>query len=552
MPLAISIQDFTMSKKSLLSADNVTYEFASGRTLFKGIRVGITEGERIALIGSNGVGKSTFLKILAGLIKPTFGSVIREGIVYYLPQVSTIRQEIKENTVLHFLSSLTDEWWDIENILETKFRTSINISLPVISLSGGELTKLFLAIGLSRHPSLLLLDEPTNHMDFAALEALKNFLVEFTGAFVIVSHKPFFLDQVVNTTWELTDSGLNVYGGNYSAYKSQKETELKVATRTREVAKKELKRARDAALEEQKRAARSRREGRLQAQNRSMGKAARDFFANRASASAGSASKKHEAAVAKATQKLFDSKIKTNKVTLVRLEEGNSNKGRSLIDIQGADLKIGNQLLIENIQLHISSGERIALSGANGSGKSSLIKAVLGIGQNKCKAFLESGKLLVARGIKVVYLDQTYELVNRELTILENVQKANSSLEYQLLRQQLGHFLFFNDQVNKKADILSGGELARLALAIISVSEIDLLVLDEPTNNLDLETVAQIIEALSEYQGAIWVISHDIEFLSKIQINKAFKIKDCGWQSTVYLPDEAEKYYQELLESASV
>jgi len=484
-------------------------------------------------------------------MEPSSGSVVRECIVYYLPQVNTIRQEIKAITVFNFLSSISDDWWEIENILEAALGTSIDMSLPVGSLSGGELTKLFLAIGLSRHPSLLLLDEPTNHMDFAALETLKNFLVGFTGGFVIVSHKPFFLDQVANTTWELTESGLKVYSGNYSAYKTQKETELKVAIRTHEVAKKELRRVRDAALEEQKRAARSRRKGRLQAQDRSMGKAERDFFANRASTSAGSASKKHEESVAKATQKLLDSKIKTNKVTLVRLEEGSSKKGRNLIDIQGADLKIGSLLLIENIQLHISSGERIAISGANGSGKSSLIKAVLGIGQDNCQAFFESGKVLVARGMKVVYLDQTYELVNRELTILENVQKANSSLEYQLLRQQLGHFLFFNDAVNKKAEILSGGELARLALAMISVSEIDLLVLDEPTNNLDLETVAQIIEALSEYQGAIWVISHDIDFLSNIQINKAFKIKDCGWQSTVYLPDEAEKYYQELLESPS-
>lgn len=327
-----------MDRKSLLTADNITYELASGRSLLKGIRAGITHGEKIALIGANGVGKSTFLKILAGQFQPTEGSVIRDVSVYYLPQVSTIGQETKENTVLNFIGSLSDEWWEIGNILEAKLGTSLDMSLPVGSLSGGELTKLFLAIGLSRDPSLLLLDEPTNHMDFAALETLKNFLKSFTGAFVIVSHKPFLLDQVANTTWELTQSELKVYGGNFSAYKAQKETELQVALRTHELAKKELQRALYSSLEEQKRAARSRKEGRLQAQDRSMGRLERDFFANKASASAGSAAKKHEAAIAKATQKLEDSKMRTNKVTLVRLEEGSSKKGRNLVNIQGAHL----------------------------------------------------------------------------------------------------------------------------------------------------------------------------------------------------------------------
>jgi ATPase subunit of ABC transporter with duplicated ATPase domains len=537
-----------MDRKFLLSADNITYEFASGRTLFKGIRAAIAAGEKVALIGSNGVGKSTFIKILAGQTLPTSGEIVRDRAVYYLPQISTIAQNIKENSVLNFLSSLSDEWWEIGNILETKLDTSLDMSLPVGSLSSGELTKLFLAIGLSTEPSLLLLDEPTNHMDFAALETLKKFLIEFSGAFVIVSHKPFFLDQVVNTTWELSESGLKVYGGNYSAYKTQKETELEVALRTQELAKKELKRVRETALEEQKRAARSRREGRLQAHDRSMGKSAKRYFESRASATAGSASKKHEAAVNKATQSLIDSKIRTHKATLVHLEQGSSKKGKSLIDIQGANLKIGDEFLLKDIQFHISSGERIAISGANGSGKSSLIKAILSIGEENCPTSLEAGKVLVSKDMKVVYLDQTYDLVDRNLTILGNMQTANSNLEYQLLRQQLGHFLFFNDEVNKKADLLSGGELARLALATISISETDLLVLDEPTNNLDLETVAQIVEALSEYEGAILVISHDLDFLSKVQITKAFKIKHKALQTTVYLPDKQEEYYRELLE----
>ncbi|MDF5734046.1 MAG: ATP-binding cassette domain-containing protein [Rhizonema sp. PD38] len=157
---------------------------------------------------------------------------------------------------------------------------------------------------------------------------------------------------------------------------------------------------------------------------------------------------------------------------------------------------------------------------------------------------------VLAKGLKAVYLDQTYELVNREQTILQNIQAANPNLSYQLLRQQLGHFLFKNDEVNKLASVLSGGELARLAIAIISISEIDLLIFDEPTNNLDIETVDQMVEGINEYQGALWVISHDLDFLSRIDITQAFKLSPRlhTLQMTAHLPEESEQYYQELLD----
>ncbi|WP_016872718.1 ATP-binding cassette domain-containing protein [Chlorogloeopsis fritschii PCC 9212] len=186
----------------------------------------------------------------------------------------------------------------------------------------------------------------------------------------------------------------------------------------------------------------------------------------------------------------------------------------------------------------------MAIAGANGSGKSSLAKAILDSSE---EAFFESGEVLLSPTMKAVYLDQTYALINREKTILENMQAANSNLNYQLLRQQLGHFLFKYDDVNKSASVLSGGELARLALAIISISEIDLLILDEPTNNLDIETVEQVVEGINEYQGALWVISHDLDFLSRINITKAFKLSQQAIQMTRYLPKESEQYYQELL-----
>jgi ATPase subunit of ABC transporter with duplicated ATPase domains len=533
-----------MQKKSILLAENLAYELSLDRTLFQKIQVSIEAGDRIALVGRNGVGKSTLLKILADHIRSSVGSVWSNGVVYYLPQISTIRQEITADTVLDFLISISDEWWKIEEILQTQFDTNINLYLPITNLSGGELTKLFIAIGLSQQPNLLLLDEPTNHMDLQALENLKQFLQNFTGAFVIVSHKPFFLDQVTDVTWELTPDALKVYGGNFSQYREQKQIELEAALRSHEIARKELKRTQTTAIQEQQRAAQSSRNGRAKFLNGSIDRMAAGLIKSKAEVSTGTAKKKHEAAVAKANEKVAETKIKTTKVTSIQLEEKNQ-KHRNLINIQGANLRVSERLLIQNIQLHVSSSDRIAIVGANGSGKSSLVKAILGM-ENQT-IVLDSGEVLLAPAMKAVYLDQTYELVNRQYTILENMQAANSNLSYQLLRQQLGHFLFKYDDVHKSASVLSGGELARLAIAMIGISEIDLLILDEPTNNLDIETVEQMVVGINDYQGAIWVISHDLDFLSQINITQSFKLREQALQITTYLPNTPEQYYQELV-----
>jgi ATPase subunit of ABC transporter with duplicated ATPase domains len=209
-------------------------------------------------------------------------------------------------------------------------------------------------------------------------------------------------------------------------------------------------------------------------------------------------------------------------------------------------LRLGERRLIKNIQLHVSSGSRIAIAGKNGSGKSSLAQALLGM--ERTPAILEAGEIAIKSAIKGVYLDQSYEIVDRSRTVLENMQMANPNLDYQLLRQQLGNFLFFNDEVNKPASALSGGELARLGLAAIGISQIDWLILDEPTNNLDLETVNQIVDGVNEFQSALWVISHDLDFLSRIGITQAYQLHNGQLQSLIHQPHELERYHQELLE----
>ena len=247
-----------MQKKAILNAANLTCEVAPTRTLFADITVAIHEGSRIGLVGRNGSGKSTLLKLLAGQLIPQIGTVARTGSVYYLPQVSTLNLSASNELVLDWIASHSDDWWTVTTLLEEKFASEVSLSQRLSTVSGGELTKLWLAIALSKQPDILLLDEPTNHLDLLTLEQLQTALQEFSGAFVIVSHKPFFLDRTVDTIWELTPAELKVYGGNYSFYRSQKEIEHQAALRAHEVARKELKRAKTSASHEQERAAKSR------------------------------------------------------------------------------------------------------------------------------------------------------------------------------------------------------------------------------------------------------------------------------------------------------
>ncbi|BAZ42889.1 ABC transporter-related protein [Calothrix sp. NIES-4101] len=543
-----------MLKKSIIVAENLACQIDLEKSLFANINLSISEHQRIGLVGSNGVGKSTLLKIIAGQISPSAGSIYRNGLISYLPQVSTLSKKMKDDNLLNFLSSVSEEWWQIEEILQNQFNTALDLSLSISNLSGGELSKLFLAIALFQQPDLLLLDEPTNHMDLLALDSLRLFLHNFSGAFVIVSHKPFFLDQVVDNIWELTPEGIKFYGGNFSEYRQQKEIEFAAAVRIHEVARKELKRVQESAIKEQQRAAESQRKGRANLLNGSIDRMSAGLSKSQAESSAGIAKKRNEAAIVKASQKAIDTKIKTKKTMSIELSEKNQ-KHRHLIDIQRGNLWVAEKLLLNDIQLHIESGDRIVISGANGSGKSSLAQAIagtdLGINSeiNKPQLNVDFGEMIITPRMKTVYLDQNYEIINRNLNILENMQIANPNLNYQQIRQQLGHFLFKYDDVYKPTSVLSGGELARLAIAIISISAIDLLILDEPTNNLDIETVNQMLEGINEYQGALWIISHDLDFLSGLHITKSFKIYQQTLKSTTYLPTQIKEYYQEILDT---
>jgi len=202
------------------------------------------------------------------------------------------------------------------------------------------------------------------------------------------------------------------------------------------------------------------------------------------------------------------------------------------------------RVLVENAEITILYGDRIVITGRNGVGKTMFVKALL----DESTDLKTEGEAYLAQESNIVYLSQKYEIVDINLTLVENMQSVNKDLSYEQIRKLLGNFLFFNQEdINKKASVLSGGEVARLAFAMITAKPIDLLVLDEPTNNLDIDTVDSIVDALEDFLGAIIVISHNIEFLSKIGIEHAYVINDRKLKRLRTLPKDEEEFYKEIM-----
>jgi ATPase subunit of ABC transporter with duplicated ATPase domains len=522
---------------------NLKYDLPNGDILLEKVDLSIQRGDKIALIGPNGSGKSTLMKIIAGDTRPSEGDVQISGIVSYVPQLD-LNLSQNELPLYEYIALFNEDWWEVTTILETTFGwVPENVAQKVRTLSGGELVKVNLAIALSRHPDILLLDEPTNHLDIQALEILRQFLQNYTGAFVLISHNPFFIDMTVDQVWEIDQHTINRYGGNYSDYRNQKEANLEAQSRQRSAAKQELKNLRRARERELQRAARSRRTGREVKHDRSMSTIEKGFFANKASKSAGKRQDDLSEKEDEIHKRLSSLKQRRNRKAHLDLQAESEGR-RHLTTIINGEVSIEERKLIDNVNMDIKYGDRIVVTGPNGSGKSTLAKSIGGI---DIEGSL-TGDIRTSETLRAVYLSQKYEIVNPDLTLVENMVAANPNISYQEIRRILGNFLFLRDEdINKKASVLSGGETARLAFSMITASPVDLLILDEPTNNLDIDTVDSITEALTEFPGAVVVISHDIDFLDNLEVNEAYTIKSKRLVRMSSLPEQREEFYNELL-----
>ena len=504
--------------KTLLTSQNVAYA-TTIKKIFSGITITIKERDRIGFVGNNGVGKTTFLQLLAGTVKPDSGNVIKNGSVGYVPQID---KDVNASlTVEDLLESGHCSYSKFKTTYRKIFSSEVpQADLVMSAMSGGERTKVWIALVVSSKPAVLLLDEPTNHLDATSVRELERWIDTFSGAIVFVSHNRAFLSSIARVIWELENGAIAVYGGSYDDFLLKKQQDSAARSRDYEATKKELRQLTEGVHMREVRAARATTVRNNNKRQPSRDKFAEGFFRNRSEKGVGKLKIQHDAKreeLGKKLSALSQNKKKTINLGLV----AESRDGSLIIDTKELTVAVGTKVLIQNVQLRIGFGDRIAIQGDNGAGKTMLIKSLLREIENPTP-----GKARVGIAIKTAYIDQQYAVINLEQTVFENLERNLNVFDSERVYKQIGRYQFSEQYVHKKAKELSGGEMARLAFAIATITPLDLLVLDEPTNNVDIGTVAILVNALKDFQGSLVVISHDRAFLDELGIQQSFIIKE--------------------------
>jgi ATPase subunit of ABC transporter with duplicated ATPase domains len=480
--------------------------------------------DRVGLIGINGVGKSSLLKIFSKEIKAFDGSITTKGKIASVLQIQTGIAK-SDTEVFSYIQNIYNQWWDVLEILELRFGHKISPNRKVNSLSGGELSKLHIATALAQKPDFLLLDEPTNHLDIKSADRLIIMLKEFPGGIITVSHDKYFLNKLTNKTWLLENGNLQEFGGNYDFYKQALQNQENAKARKLEAKQKELNKLKKAKKREEKRVTNSYRTGRKLAHKGGTDGFAQTYFTDKSQKRAGqrknSLDDKHE------KLKSDIAALKAEKRATYSINFNSKKLKGRIFTVKNANLKTPDgRMLINDFNLDLRFGDRLLIAGNNGTGKTLLIKNLMKLDNSESliKGEIKKGQ----KKFTFTYLNQNYEIVNLKKTVLENVQATNTALNNDKIRRVLGGLGFFTAfQINQPASTLSGGETARLALAMaITKGNSNILVLDEPTNNLDIFTKETISEALTQYNGTLILISHDISFIKELNINKGLKIQN--------------------------
>lgn len=509
-----------LQKKTLLQFNNLSINF-DYKAILDDVSGAILDNSKIGLVGINGSGKSTFLKALAGILPSYEGGISTNQSVEYVQQIDLEAYRLDE-FLYSYLESLFPEWWNALSIYEDIFGKALSEGMKVKNLSGGELVKLHISVALAKSPQILLLDEPTNHLDLSSLRKLEKFLKSTDIAFIIVSHNVQFLNKVIEEVWELNEGKISVFGGNYDFYRQKKVEEIDSKKRQYEVKKKEQRKLLVSARKDRDRSLRNLKKGAMM-HSPGEDKFFKGFFGNNSQKKAGKNKLAFDNKQEELSKDLERLKIKERK--LIYLDLNINRKKGLVISISDGKLTLPNdKILISDINVSLYHGERIAILGENGSGKTTLSKQ-LEYNNNS----LLKGDINYGSKYKTLFVDQKYDVVSPDLTLIENLRERNKSINYENSRRLLSNLGFLDESViNRKAKTLSGGETSRLAFAIATSAVIDVLILDEPTNNLDIETVEVISEALASYDGTLIVISHDVGFLKNINIDKYYSI--CDWK----------------------
>lgn len=511
----------------LVGFNNVSFEFGA-RTIVAEATWHIHPGERIGLIGYNGTGKSTLLKVLVGQYLPSIGTVERgkSTTIGYLHQdllsfdtqenilevamgaferIRFLEKEIERIGIIleasndeKLLETYTDylhemdvlDGYDIqhrtEEVLHGLGFSNEELVRPYKTFSGGWRMRVLLAKMILQQPDVLLLDEPTNHLDLPSIEWLERYLSNYKGSVVIVSHDQFFLNRMVNKIVELYQQQLHIYSGDYAYYQAEKLQRIELQQRAYENQQEYIKQ--------------------------------QERFIERFRAKA------TKAAQAQSAMKRLD---KIDRIEQVELQRPNlkinfqidKQPGKILATLKAVSKSFDDRIIVKNAAAEIDRGDKIALIGANGKGKSTLLRIIAGT------ETYEGERIWGHNVEESFYAQHQLESLNLENNILEEMQLCGSGKTELELRSMLGGFMFSGDDIDKKIKILSGGEKARVALAKVIASKSNFLMLDEPTNHLDMHTVDLLASALNKYEGSLIFVSHDRYFISKTA-NKIWEIVD--------------------------
>ena len=521
----------------VLSCNNLNKSFGID-SILEDVSFTVNEGDKIGIIGINGTGKTTLFKIISGVYGYDSGDIYtaKDCEIGYLEQnmnfhsENTILDEVLEvfrdlidmETYLRnlelkiaeegeksnsdYLDKLMNEYShklelfadkngygyksEAKGVLKGLGFSDNDMNKPISILSGGEKTRILLGKLLLKKPTLLMLDEPTNHLDSEAIEWLELFLKQYKGTVMLISHDRYFLDQVVNRTFEIHNKKLKTYNGNYSKFLELSRVEKELELKKYEDQQKDLKKQEES-IERLKAYGREKHLKRARSKEKALDKI--DVL------------DKPEAYRKRARIEFNPSIV----------------SGNDVLQVRDVSMGYGNRILFKDLNLDIYREEKVALIGANGIGKSTLFKIIMN------EIIPLSGSVTLGTNVNVSYFHQEQKTLNLDNTIIDEIWDSNKHLTQTQIRSMLGAFLFEDEEVFKKISTLSGGERARVAILKLILSNANFLLLDEPTNHLDIDSKEVLEEALSSYTGTIFTISHDRYFLNTV-VDKILVLDDNG------------------------
>ena len=510
----------------VLSCNNLNKSFGID-SILENISFTVNEGDKVGIIGVNGTGKTTLFKVLSGIYGYDSGDIyLGKGVeIGYLEQNTNFQSEKSiyeevlevfsdlmemENYIRNLeiriseessnpnskeLDKLMNEYShklelfselngygyksEVKGILKGLGFSDDDMQTPINILSGGEKTRVLLSKLLLKNPSLLLLDEPTNHLDSDAIEWLEVFLKQYKGTVIIISHDRYFLDQVVNRVFEIHNKKLRTYNGNYSKFIELSKVEKELEVKKYEDQQKEIKKQEES-IERLKAYGREKHLKRARSKEKMLDKV-----------------------------EVLDRPDVHRKRASIKFSPSVSS-GNDVLEVKDISMGYGERILFKDINFNIYRGEKVALIGANGIGKSTLFKIIM----NEIVPL--SGSTKLGTNVHVDYFHQEQKTLNLDNTIIDEIWDDHPELNQTTLRNMLGSFLFEDEEVFKKISTLSGGERARVAILKLILSNANFLLLDEPTNHLDIDSKEVLEEALLNYTGTLFTISHDRYFLNTV------------------------------------